>query len=503
MKTTRKRALLVCAMLGVSLTMGVASTRAQEAGAFNEKWGLPGSPGGLRVGHLLEVLQRDDAEFTRAFVESAFAPELLAGASLDEYVLELTSLSEALGDFELGGVMRTGEIVVVLTAESGGEHKLTIGIEHDEPYRLTGFRVEEGGAGARSGGPGGGGSAEGVRRRSGGPGRGPGSRAVKPPELSDVAAFETWIDELVADDRFSGVIYAVKGGRPAYERAVGMADRERGVANSVDMPFNVGSITKLFTRVLLAQLLQEGRVELDDPMGKHLAGFRPDVARSVTLRHLTTFQSGLPEIFSLDEFRNRDSKWVDLSPYLEALADKELLWEPGTRTSYNNANYVVLGAVIEAVTGESYYELVRKRFFEPLGMTGSSFARRADDSTRRAKEYTSGPEGWLPVDGLTDRGIPAGGSYSTARDLVTFVDALYDLRFTDEKHTALALTDFASTELPMTLGDAGGSEGTSALVIWNRTTEDYLVVLANADMPIAETVGGAFFRSEAFLSLRP
>lgn len=260
-------------------------------------------------------------------------------------------------------------------------------------------------------------------------------------------AVSALVDELAGADRFSGAVLLAKDGEVLLSKAVGLADRSFDVPNRVDTKFNLGSMNKMFTAVAVLQLVQEGLLELD----AHLADVLPDypnraVAERITIHQLLTHTSGLGDFF--DAMSERD--WTRLrepADHLPLFADEPLLFEPGERFSYSNAGFLVLGLVIEAVTGESYYDYVREHVYAPAGMTSTDCWAIDEVVPNLAIGYTrSGPDGHGRDGPLRSnvflhraRGGPAGGGFSTVEDLLRFARALQAHVLLDEATTELLL----------------------------------------------------------------
>jgi CubicO group peptidase (beta-lactamase class C family) len=242
-----------------------------------------------------------------------------------------------------------------------------------------------------------------------------------------VTALESVIEERVAADRFSGAVLVARHGRVLLERAWGDADRPAGTPNTPDTKFRLGSMNKMFTAVAALQLVESDELELDESIGTYLPAYpNREIASKVTIRHLLSHTGGTGDIFgpSFDRHRLELREHHD---YLELYGSRAPAFEPGSRWMYSNYGYVLLGAVIEAVSGLSYYDHVRERIFEPLGMTRTDSLPESVEVDGRAIGYTRRTEEdeWLPnTDTLPWRGTAAGGGYSTVGDLFRFAEAL-------------------------------------------------------------------------------
>ena len=252
----------------------------------------------------------------------------------------------------------------------------------------------------------------------------PAAAAAPTPVSPDAAVrpVEQALARAAAEGRFSGTALIAKDGRPVFQHAYGMADRERAVANSLETRFNLGSMNKMFTAVAIAQLASQGKLSFQDPLSKYLPGFpTAEAARKIHIEHLLTHTSGLGDYFNDRFFRERPTTVAALMDIIRE--DTTLAFEPGTRQQYSNAGFAVLGAVIEKVTGQDYYDYVRDHVFAPAGMTASSWPNGAVPG--RANEYEISPRtGGRPRAEELHRGSPAGGGVSTVGDMLRFSQAL-------------------------------------------------------------------------------
>ncbi|MBC6981352.1 serine hydrolase [Caulobacter sp. 17J80-11] len=246
------------------------------------------------------------------------------------------------------------------------------------------------------------------------------------------AAAEQALDALAAEGRLSGAALAAVGGRPVLRKAWGLADRERQIANRPDTRFNLASAGKLFTTVAIGQLLQEGRLSLDDRLSDHLPDFPAAVASRITLDQLLTHTSGVGSYFGSPRWAEARGSIRTVADYVDLVREEQLQFEPGSRYGYSNSGFVLLGAVIERLDRRDYYESVRRRVFQPAGMTRAGYPLRDETAPDLAIGYTDGcfmqpnctPSPWTDARGQWSRGGPAGGGAATVDDLFRFAAAL-------------------------------------------------------------------------------
>jgi CubicO group peptidase (beta-lactamase class C family) len=261
------------------------------------------------------------------------------------------------------------------------------------------------------------------------------TRTKRTTEGDALAALQRELDRATAADEFSGTVVIAKCGVPIFEHAYNNADRERGIANTLATSFNVGSINKMMTSVAIMRLVQDGRLRLTDTIGKHIPDYpNRTIADTVTIENLLTHTGGTGDIFDRD--------WEDYrltlrthDDYVKRFGPRGPRHAPGARFEYSNYGFVLLGAIIERVTGRSYYDAVTELVYAPAHMTSTSSP--IWDEPVGAIGYTRrGGRGLTSnVDVLPYRGMSAGGGWSTTRDLIAFANALTRHELLDAEHT--------------------------------------------------------------------
>jgi D-alanyl-D-alanine carboxypeptidase len=289
-------------------------------------------------------------------------------------------------------------------------------------------------------------------------------------------AWQVTVDSLAKQDQFSGVVLVARNGVPEFERAYGMADREAGRRNDLETAFNLGSINKFFTQTAIRQLAQAGKLNVDSSLARAWPDYPDsDVARRVTIRQILQHRSGIQgNIFGAPPGKTRHDV-RRLADYFELLKGQPLQFEPGSRQQYSNAGYIVLGLLIERLSGESYYEYVRRHIYEPAGMTRTGSWPVDSLPANTAFGYTG--DSWprtRNTELLPGRGSSAGGGYSTAHDLLRLINALRASKIPDGP--------------PSGIGIAGGAPGLNAALEGDMPGGYDVIVLANLDPPAAERV---------------
>jgi D-alanyl-D-alanine carboxypeptidase len=283
---------------------------------------------------------------------------------------------------------------------------------------------------------------------------------------------------LAADGVFSGVALVARSGQPVFFEAYGLANREQGVANTTRTRFNIGSITKAFTQVAIRQLVQAGRLALTDTLGAIFPDYPQEVSRAATIAQLLAHRGGLGEVFGPEFMRAPKSRFASNADYFAFVSSLPPLFAPGERTQYCNGCYIALGAIIEKVAGVPYERYIAEQVFARAGMTRSGFLRTDRPEPDIAIGYTRPRGGAAALQTNVDlhgvAGSAAGGSYSTASDLLAFVQAVRSGVFPWTDH------DF---------GIAGGAPGVNAVI--EARGEWIVIVLSNLDPPAAEQIGSA------------
>jgi CubicO group peptidase (beta-lactamase class C family) len=281
-----------------------------------------------------------------------------------------------------------------------------------------------------------------------------------------------------ATESFSGVALIAKDGEPVFHEAYGYADKNADLPNRLDTKFNLGSINKLFTTVAVYQLLEAGKLNLDDTIGKYLPQFPPAVADSVTVKHLLDHRSGWGAYWDNPTWNARRSELRSLDDYMAFIKDIPLDFEPGTRMQYSNTGYEVLGAIVQKASGQSYYDYVRDHIYKPARMNSTDAYDLAGDTPNLARGYAGGGYGEDNSTMLAVRGTAAGGGFSTAGDLMRFVEALGAGRLVSPKHANRLLHG----------SFAGGGPGVNTALHMNVSGNHTVVVLSNFDPPAANQV---------------
>jgi CubicO group peptidase (beta-lactamase class C family) len=325
------------------------------------------------------------------------------------------------------------------------------------------------------------------------------------PRLSQAGALQALtskVDGLVAQDKFMGAMLIERDGKILLDKAWGYGDREARIPLKVTDKFRLGSMNKMFTAVATLQLVAEGKLSLDGSVGRYLPDYpNKQIADKTTIRMLLTHTGGTGDIFG-EAFDKHRLELRSLADYVKLYGSRAPEFPPGTNSDYSNFGFILLGAIIQKVSGENYYDYVRNHIFVPVGMTDTASLPETVNVPGRVKGYILKDGKWaLNTDTLPWRGTSAGGGYSTLADLLRFAHAMMD-----EKLLPTALKDAATrsetkgdwygygfevhgTGQAHNYGHTGGAPGMTAELRVYPNAKTVVIALCNMD---ATTVASYF-----------
>lgn len=246
-----------------------------------------------------------------------------------------------------------------------------------------------------------------------------------------IGELDRMMGRLTAADIFAGAIVIAKDGVRLYERAFGLANRDHGVANHLNTKFNIGSGSKMFTAVAIAHLVEQGKLRFEDTLAQHLPDYPNPAAQEITIHQLLTHLSGIGSYWN-QRFEAQRTGIRNVNDFMELFMHEPLLAQPAQRWLYSNGGYVILGAIIERITGRSYYDVVQDLICDRAGMQSTGAYEVDRPIPELAIGYTDVDySGNRDLSGVRSnlfmhvvRGGPAGGAFSTVEDLLRFGDAL-------------------------------------------------------------------------------
>lgn len=307
---------------------------------------------------------------------------------------------------------------------------------------------------------------------------------------------EPKIDALIKQyqdiDIFSGVVLLAKDGKPIYHKAFGLADREKQLPNTLNTKFDIGSMNKTFTKTVVLQLLEAGKLKLSDKLGAYLAGFPKVAAENITIDHLLQHSSGYGDYFTMDYFESPPSE-KNIAGLVKRIRKMPLLFEPGTEQEYSNSGYILLGAIIEKITGETYHKNVKERIVIPLGLK-ETYVEDKRSVPNRSIGYSKTITGEL-IDnkGHLEMPNPDGGFQCTASDIFKFYQEFHYGEKLLKRSTKMIDPLYQWMQNQKKTGGAiphaGGFEGANTVNYEIMRDGITLIVFANMDEPVAEQLG--------------
>ncbi len=289
-------------------------------------------------------------------------------------------------------------------------------------------------------------------------------------EYSD--KFEQLMQSYDKQHFFSGVALLAKDGNILYKKSFGYADWEQKIPNNDQTLFNTASITKIFTMVVIKQLVDEGKINFNDPLNKYLQMYPDETGSKITIQMLLDMKAGLGDYLMNPEYRRNINKFTTIDAYIDLIKTEPLLFEPGTAQEYSNSGYAVLGGVIEKATGKSYEDNLKERIFVPLGMKDSYYKQLTDALSNcavPAKIDFSGIKHNLRGESSPS---PAGGIFTNVEDMLKF-DAY--LKQTKYYHTGVR---------------AGGTPGWNA--VYGQYKDGYTLIVLSNFSRVAEEIESRF-----------
>jgi CubicO group peptidase (beta-lactamase class C family) len=296
---------------------------------------------------------------------------------------------------------------------------------------------------------------------------------------------------------FNGSVLVAENGKVIYKKGLGLAQMEWNIPNTPDTRFRLGSITKQFTAALILQLVEQGKVKLDAKVTDYLPAYRKDIGEKVTIHQLLNHTSGIPSYTGLPGFFNDVSRNpFTVDDFIKKYASNNLEFEPGSKFSYNNSGYFLLGAIVEKVTGQTYEQTLKERVLDPLGMKNTGYDHHSNLIEKRASGYQKTPDGYTNAPYL-DMSLPyaAGAMYSTVEDLYLWDQALYTDRVmsvaTKELMYKPNLSDYAygwvitraklgtGTESVPKIKHGGGINGFNTVIVRFPAQKHLIVMLDN------------------------
>jgi CubicO group peptidase (beta-lactamase class C family) len=473
--------LVVMTSLVPTVNPQLAIAQSPEANPVVRNATIPATPAGRQMTDWLKAFNSGDDKSIRAFHAASGAGERLERRTRQDFSFYKQTRGLEVRKIEAS---KDDEIIAVVQAKlTESWYRVSIKVSSEPSHNVTELSV----------------------RAASNPAPAPRGTLSEP---AMVKALTAYMDKLVKADAFSGTVLVAKNGTPLFEKAYGFANTAYKVPNRVDTKFNLGSMNKMFTAVAICQLAEQGKLSFNDPIGKHLTDYANKIAaQKVTIHHLLTHTSGIGDYFN-DKFMeaSRD-RFRKIQDYFPLFVEKPLEFEPGARFQYSNAGFMVLGAIVERVSGQDYFVYVRKHIYDRAGMVNTDAYELDRDTPNLAFGYTSDEDGshrnnlFLHV----IKGGPAGGGYSTVEDLLRFDVALRQNKLLSAQSVELLLSGKVATPFSPSakyaygffddvsngqriVGHGGGFPGINSQLDMYFSNGYTVAVMANYDPPAATVV---------------
>ncbi len=320
----------------------------------------------------------------------------------------------------------------------------------------------------------------------------------------DVARIDQVVSSYASAGRFMGAVLVARGDEVLFSRGYGSANLEWSVPNAPSTRFRIASLTKQFTAAAILLLEEHGKIRLDDPVKVYVPD-APATWDDVTIFRLLTHTSGIPDYTRFSNFRSLQRSPATAEQIMSWFRDKPLEFRPGERFAYSNSGYILLGYLIEKLSGRSYAQFVTENILAPLGMNDSGYDAAAVVIPNRASGYVPGPHGPMNA-GFVDMSVPyaAGALYSTTGDLSRWEQALFGGKLLSAQSVSRMTTPFKSnyafglmvdtTRVGRVIYHNGGIDGFNAYLAYYPDDKVTIVVLANVSGRSPDEIGSILGR---------
>jgi CubicO group peptidase (beta-lactamase class C family) len=486
-------AALVCLFL-------VQAAWAQQPGekSFSDSPTLSQGIQGQRIRSAIDTVNSGDPERVRSFINLECSEPFRVGFPMDEHIGVFLGFFSQTGGVDFFGIRtyvpeRKGETVVILKDRNfEGWWGITFRFAEGTDSFIAGIGISA------------------ARPPTG----------LKEPPLAEAQMLietRTLLDKLIAKGAFSGAFLVAKGDVVLLTGAGGEASKAFHVLNNIDTKFNLGSMNKMFTSTAIMRLVEQGKLALDDPISRYIdeSWLPKSVTDKITIRHLLTHSSGLGSYFNETYDRSSRELFRKLDDYKPLIKDERPAFEPGSRFQYSNTGMFLLGVVIEKVTGQDYFDHIRQVIYKPAGMTNSDSYEMDVPVENLAIGYSPDPKspaGWRNnLFKHVIKGGPAGGGFSTVKDLHKFALALLAGKYVSPAGLKMMWTDhlkanygfgFTVDQGPAgkVVGHGGGFSGINSNLDIYLDSGYIVAVMSNVDSgagPIARKIGQWLARIKA------
>ncbi len=466
----------------IILLLSLTACTAKHGPPVSASWEapeLPDTPAGKQVAYYLEAFNSGSDATLTTFVRQNFTPKGPGGSNLEARIGSQRSLYNTSRGLDVLSCEQANDTELVIVARlrlTEQWRQMAFEFDGSSPPRISGIRIVP----------------------------------IDAPPI-DTTRQQSWEDDLeqymvrlVAADQFSGVVLIARHDKPTFAKAYGLADRSRGIANTLETPFHYASVGKMFTAIAIGQLVEAGKLDFADTVSECLPDYESEFASQITVDQLLMHHSGIPDFFEeherFEHVRNSKNPQRD---YLHVFADLPLRFTPGSQFEYSNSNYILLGAIVEQISGISYEDYLDNHIFSTARMTSTTLYPGGRSDLTPAIGYTElSPEGKMtpgnrrPSERFsTDRGSAAGGGITTCQDMLNFMEALRNNQLVSAEMKSILLTERTAGHRPgeqyaygfitrttgdeRVVGHSGGFPGVDAQVDMYLDGGWTVVVLAN------------------------
>ena len=405
-------------------------TKVSSPGNFRDVQDLPSGKIGDRIMSAIDAINANDDSKTSEFIHSHTTTTFRKREPIAKHVTAFKETYKLSGGVQFIGIRKYSKNsadrhVVILKKKLGGWYAMVMTIEPESPNEISSIQFS--------------------------PARAPATKAEKnsvkesTSSLSKSAAItelKNFIAQKAKSGEYSGAFLLASGDKIEFQTAHGLASRRYVVPNNIETKFNLGSMNKMFTSVAIMQLVQGGKVSLDDTLDQYVGAqwLAKDIAAKIKIKHLLTHTSGLGSYFNAAFSESSRETFRELADYKPLIKSEQLAFEPGTKWKYSNTGMLLLGVVIEKASQENYFAYIRENVYKPAGMANS-------DSYDMDMPVPNLAIGYVKMNGKWTnnlykhviRGGPAGGGFSTVGDLFRFSNALRANQLLDKKHTQMLI----------------------------------------------------------------
>ncbi len=434
------------------------------------------TPSSRRASEVIELINSGHYTTIKSYIEKNYAPNFLKNVPVSAHLNFILEKQDESQGIDIDGVDEesdTQQSLIIRYKSTDERYNFSVSTETDFLHKITQILIKE------------------IQTNA--------SPIVGYTRENATEDLDRFVSKLVDLDLFSGAILIAYRGRPFYRKAFGMANRDFAVPNNIETKFNLGSMNKMFTAVAIAQLVQNGELSFDDPLSKFFPQLpNPEDAKEIKIKHLLSHTSGLGSYWNKKFLDSSRTRFRTIEDMMTLIDDSRVAFRPGSNWKYSNTGYLVLGSILEKVTGQSYFDYIRENIYRPAGMVNSDCYELDFVNHNLAvgyyKDFSIDPPRLKNnIFEHVLRGGSAGGGYSTVDDLLSFDRALRFNTLINSQITKLVLSGkpklqspdygfgFQIQSDPHIVGHGGGFPGISSNLDMFLDAGYTAIVMGNSD----------------------